>query len=138
MIVAAGAIGRKPHSSYHRLFAAARWSRDRFGLAGLDLIEPFVQETIFLALDDTLARKRGDRLPTPHQMLDARAERLCLEIYGRQEHARVSDLEARVYAVPERPLRGVAVEALKGAGAREAFYSTAHTATATQVLTWYA
>jgi hypothetical protein len=280
MIVAAGAVGRKHYSSYHRLFAAARWSRDRLGLVVFDLIQPLVEDTIFLAVDDTLARKRGlkmfgtamhhdpllssrgktvtnwghswvvvgvivhfpfwpsrpfclpilfrlylgkkraskerrvyrtrpelavemlrlvcqhrqtrhfhvvadsayggqsvlkelpdncdltsrlllnarlydapaprkpgqkgrsrkrgDRLPTPHEILDARARRLCLEIYGRREHARVRDVEARVYAVPERPLRVVAVEALKGGRGREAFYSTAYTATATEILTWYA
>lgn len=280
MIVAAGAVGTKHHASYHRLFAAARWSRDRLGLTVLGLIEPWVGDTVFLAVDDTLARKRGlkmfgtamhhdpllssrgktvtnwghswvvvgvivrfplwpdrpfclpvlfrlylgkkraakerrvyrtrpelavemlrlvcrhrrerhfhvvadsayggqsvlkelpkncdltsrllldarlhdappprrpgqkgrprkrgDRLPTPHEMLDGRAQRLCLEIYGRREHARVSHTEARVYAVPERPLRVVAVEALKGGRGREAFYSTAYTAAAVEVLTWYA
>jgi hypothetical protein len=280
MIVAAGAVGTKHYSSYHRLFAAARWSRDQLGLVVLDMIEPFVKDTVFLAVDDTLARKRGlkmfgtamhhdpllssrgktvtnwghswvvvgvilrfpvwpdrpfclpilfrlylgkkraakerrvyrtrpelavemlrlicqhrktrhfhvvadsayggqsvlkelpincdltsrlllgarlydppaprkpgqkgrsrkrgDRLPTPHEMLDSRAQRLCLEIYGRREHARVCDRKARVYAVPERPLRVVAVEALEGGRGREAFYSTAHTATATEILTWYA
>ena len=59
MIVAAGAVGTKHHSAYHRLFAAARWSRDRVGLIVLDMIYPFLEDTVFLALDDTLARKRG-------------------------------------------------------------------------------
>jgi len=280
MIVAAGAVGTKHHSAYHRLFAAARWSRDRVGLIVLDMIYPFLEDTVFLALDDTLARKRGlkmfgtamhhdpllssrgktvtnwghswvvvgvvvrfplwpdrpfclpvlfrlylgkkrasqarrayrtrpelavemlrmvcrhrrtwhfhvvadsayggqsvlkplpencdltsrlglnarlyqaapprkpgqrgrsrkrgDRLPTPQEMLDARARRLCLEIYGRREYARVCDTEARVYAVPERPLRVVAVEALQGGRGREAFYSTCHAAIPTDILTWYA
>jgi len=71
-------------------------------------------------------------------MLDGRAQRLCLEIYGRREHARVCDTEARVFAVPERPLRVVAIEALKGGRGREAFYSTSHAAPATDILTWYA
>jgi len=279
MIVAAGAVNKKHYSSYHRLFSAARWSRDRLGLAVLDMILPFVGDTIFLAIDDTLARKRGlkmfgtgmhhdpllssrgkavtnwghnwvvmgvivrfplwperpfclpilfrlylgekrarkerrvyrtrpelavemlrlvcrhcktarfhaiadsayggqsvlselpencdltsrlllnarlyeapsprkpgkrgrrrkrgDRLPTPNQMLDARAARLDLQIYGRRERARVCNLEGRVYAVPERPLRVVAVEAIKGGRGREAFYSTCHTATATEILSWY-
>lgn len=279
MIVAAGATDKKHYSSYHRLFSAARWSRDRFGLAVLDMILPFTGDTVFLAIDDTLARKRGlkmfgtgmhhdpllssrgkaitnwghnwvvvgvivrfplwpdrpfclpilfrlylgkkgarkerrayrtrpelavemlrlvcrhcrtahfhaiadsayggesvlgklpencdltsrlllnarlyeapgprkpgkrgrsrrrgDRLPTPDQMLDMRAQRLHLQIYGRREHARVCDLEGRVYAVPERLLRVVAVEALKGGRGREAFYSTCHTASAIDILTWY-
>lgn len=276
MIVAAGALDGKHYSTYHRLFDAARWSRDHMGLAVLDLILPFVEGTVYLAVDDTLAhkrglkmfgtgmhhdpllssrgkkvttwghnwvvagvivrfplwpdrpfclpilfrlylnkksaqkerrvyrtrpelavemlrlvcrhcktrhfhvvadsayggqsvlkelpkncdltsrlllnarlyeaprpgkrgrpRKRGDKLPTPDQMLDARAQRLCFRIYGRQEHARICDMEARVFAVPERPLRVVAVEALKGGRGREAFYSTCVSATATEVLTWY-
>ena len=41
MIVAAGAINAKHHSSYHRLFAAARWSRDQLGLTVLDMILSF-------------------------------------------------------------------------------------------------
>jgi len=280
MIVAAGAVEQKHHSAYHRLFATARWSRDRLGLAVFDLLEPWLGEVIFLALDDTLARKRGlkmfgtgmhhdpllssrgkaitnwghswvvlgviirfplwpdrpfclpilfrlylnhksaakerrvhrtrpelgvemlqllargrktrrfhvvadsayggqsvlshlpencditsrltlsarlyevasqrkpgqkgrprkrgDRLPTPQEMLAVRARRLVLEIYGRQEQARVCEAEARVFAVPERPLKVVAVEAIHGGRGREAFYSTCHTVKAEQVLTWYA
>lgn len=40
--------------------------------------------------------------------------------------------------MPERPLKIVAVEALRGGRGREAFYSTCHTAKAEDVLTWYA
>lgn len=83
-------------------------------------------------------RKRGDQLPTPAQMLEARARRVDLCIYGRHELARLTDMVARVFAVPERPLRVVAVEALAGGRGREAFYSTCVDATAEQVLTWYA
>jgi hypothetical protein len=59
MIVAAGAVDDKHHSSYHRVFAAARWSLDRVGLVIFGMIEPWLGETTFLAIDDTLARKRG-------------------------------------------------------------------------------
>jgi hypothetical protein len=280
LLVAAAAVGIKHHSAYHRLFAAARWSRDALGLAVFDLLARGLGAIIFVAIDDTLARKRGlkmfgtgmhhdpllssrgktitnwghswvvlgviicfplwpnrpfclpilfrlylnkqraakerrvyrtrpelavellqilcrhhplrrfhavadsayggqsvlgclpancdltsrltlkarlyaapperrpgqngrprrrgERLPTPAAMLDARAQRLCLSIYGREEEARVCDTVARVYAVPERPLRVVAVEALHGGRGREAFYSTAVDATAEQILTWYA
>ena len=279
MMIAAGCIGQKHHSSYHRLFAAARWSKDQLGLVVFDLIVPFLGDTIFLAVDDTLARKRGlkmfgtsmhhdsllssrgknitnwghnwvvvgvivhfplwlnrpfclpilfrlyitkkrankerrtyrtrpelavellhlicrhrktahfhligdaayggqsvlgelpsncdltsrllldarlydapperrpgqkgrsrkrgKRLPAPRAMLDTRAQRLCLKIYGRRERARVRDAEARLHAVPERPVRVVAVEALRGGRGREAFYSTSHNANASQILTWY-
>lgn len=61
MIMAAGAaVGHKHHSAYHRLFAAARWSLDELGLAVLgQVILPLVPGVVLLALDDTLARKRG-------------------------------------------------------------------------------
>lgn len=83
-------------------------------------------------------RRRGDKLPTPDAMLGERARRIELQIYGRCESARVRDAEARVFALPELPLRVVAVEALRGGRGKEAFYSTCVNATAEQILTWYA
>jgi hypothetical protein len=83
-------------------------------------------------------RKRGDLLPTPRQMLAERCRRVTLSIYGRSQTARVADQEARVHAAPERPLRVVAVEAVKGGRGQEAFYSTCHDALPEQVITWYA
>jgi hypothetical protein len=61
MIQAAGALGRKHHSAFHRVFAAARWSLDEFGLLVFGIARHLLGpgQTIFLALDDTLARKRG-------------------------------------------------------------------------------
>jgi hypothetical protein len=61
MILAAGAAsdGFKHHSAYHRVFAAARWSLDELGLAVFGLILPLVDGVALLAVDDTLARKRG-------------------------------------------------------------------------------
>jgi hypothetical protein len=61
MIVAAGAVGgaSKHHSAYHRVFAAARWSLDELGLAVFGLILPLLDGAVLLAVDDTLARKRG-------------------------------------------------------------------------------
>ena len=57
MLLAAGAVGTKHHSAFHRLFAQAQWSLDRLGLIVFDLIEPYLAgEQIFLAIDDTLAR----------------------------------------------------------------------------------
>ncbi|MFH1111148.1 MAG: transposase [Planctomycetota bacterium] len=83
-------------------------------------------------------RKRGRQLPTPRQMLDQRTRRLTLNIYGRRDRSRVADRVARVYAVPQRALRIVAVEPLTGGRKMQTFYSTCHAATAEQVLTWYA
>ena len=83
-------------------------------------------------------RKRGERLPTPRAMLAGRCRRVTLEIYGRREQARLADQIAQVYAAPTRPLRVVAVEALKGGRGQEVFYSTCSDATAEQVIGWYA
>jgi hypothetical protein len=280
MILAAGSSAEKHYSSYHRLFSAARWSLDAVGLAVFDLVTPWCGETIFVAIDDTLARKRGlkmfgvgmhhdpllssrgktitnwghswvvlgvivrlpfrddhyyclpilfrlylnktkaqkhrrayrkrtelavemlrvlcnhrknkrfhavadsayggasvlchlpencdltsrlvkdarlydapptnqsghkgrprkrgAKLPTPQAMLTGRCRRVSLAIYGRTEKARVADAKARVHAAPDRPLRVVAVEAIKGGRGREAFYSTQHEATAEEVIAWYA
>jgi hypothetical protein len=282
MIEAADAVETKHHSAFHRLFAAARWSRDELGLAVFGLIEPWLKDgAVLLSLDDTLARKRGlkifgvgmhhdpllstrktalmnwghswvvlsvvvafpfrpghyfslpilfrlyvnkktaaknrklpyrtrpelavemlailckrhenqrfhvvgdstyggqsvlahlpancdlttrldlnarlygappvrkpgtngrprkrgRRLPTPRQMLDQRTRRLTLNIYGRRDRSRVADQVARVHAVPQRPLRIVAVEPLTSGRRTQAFYSTCHPATPEQVLIWYA
>ena len=83
-------------------------------------------------------RKRGQRLPTPQQMLESRARRVTLNLYGRRDRSRVADTVARVHAAPDRRLRIVAVEPLSGGRTTQAFYSTVHEATAEQVLTWYA
>ena len=82
-------------------------------------------------------RKRGAKLPTPAEMLKQRARRKTLTIYGRDQQMRICDALARVFKVPNRPLRVVAVEALRGGRGQEAFYSTCQTATAIEVLTWY-
>lgn len=59
VILAAGETADKHFSSYHRVFSEARWSLDAVGLAVLDLMRPFLGDVVMLALDDTLARKRG-------------------------------------------------------------------------------
>ena len=60
MLVAAGVAGERHHSALHRLFSEASWSLDALGLAVFRLIEPWLGEgQVLLALDDTLARKRG-------------------------------------------------------------------------------
>lgn len=82
-------------------------------------------------------RKRGPQLPTPEQMLQGRARHVSLAVYGRTQQARVCDTVARLYHVPDRPVRVVAVEALRGGRGREAFYSTCWEAGAEDVLIWY-
>lgn len=280
MLLAAGVAGERHHSAFHRLFANARWQLDRLGLAVFRVVEPRLDKTVLLAVDDTLARKRGlkifgvgmhhdpllssrgkaitnwghswvvlgvlvrfplwptrvfclpilfrlylnkqraakerlayrtrpelavemlgvlckhrpnrrfhviadsayggqsvlchlppncdltsrlllnarlydaaptpdpgrkgrprkrgPQLPTPEQMLTARARRVALDIYGRCDRVRIADAVARVYAAPDIALRVVAVEPLTGGRTKQAFYSTCSQATAVDVLTWYA
>jgi hypothetical protein len=83
-------------------------------------------------------RKRGTLLPTPEAMLQGRARRVTLDIYGRHDEVRLSDCQGRVYSAPERPLRVVAIEPLLGGRTCQAFYSTRSDASAEQVLCWYA
>jgi hypothetical protein len=71
-------------------------------------------------------------------MLKGRCRRIALSIYGRSYRSRITDQVARVFAVPDRPFRVVASEALEGGRGKEAFYSTCHEATAEQVIRWYA
>jgi hypothetical protein len=60
MILAARAQRTKHHSAYHRVFSAARWSLDELGLAVFGLMAGLLGEgPTLLAIDDTLARKRG-------------------------------------------------------------------------------
>ena len=51
---------QRHHSAFHRLFANAKWSIDRAGLAVYDLIRKLLpQEVVFLAGDDSLVKRRG-------------------------------------------------------------------------------
>ena len=63
---------------------------------------------------------------------------MALNIYGQHDRPRVADQVARVYAVPQRSLRTVAVEPLTGGRKTEAIRLTCHGATAARVFTWYA
>ena len=62
MLVAAGVVGRKHHSIFHRFFAAANWSADVMGILLFRMIEPYLPDVCLLALDDTLAHKRGRKM----------------------------------------------------------------------------
>ena len=113
--------------------------------ANCDLTSRLLQEARLYALPperqsgtNGRPRKRGQRLPTPTQMLSERCRRVTLNIYGRHERARLTDQMACVYAAPDRLLRVVASEGLTGGRGRQAFYSTNWTASGEQVLAWYA
>jgi DDE superfamily endonuclease len=59
MIKAAGALGPKHFTCYHRLLSLARWSRDELGLQLFQLLLPLCSDVILLTVDDTLCRKFG-------------------------------------------------------------------------------
>lgn len=83
-------------------------------------------------------RRRGRRLPTPRQLLEQRARRLTLDIYGRHDRARIAEAVGRAYKAPDRPLKVVAVEPLSGGRRVQAFYSTCSEDSAEALLTRYA
>jgi hypothetical protein len=83
-------------------------------------------------------RKRGAKLPTPAQMLRQRGHRMTHAVYGCKQKARVVDAVARWHNVPERPLKVIAVEPLRGGRPEQAFYSTRVEDTAELVIVGYA
>jgi hypothetical protein len=83
-------------------------------------------------------RKRGAKMPTPVQMLRQRGRRVTHAVYGCKQKARVVDAVARWYNVPERPLKILAVQPLRGGRPDQAFYSTRIEDTADQVIVGYA
>ncbi len=60
-LLASGVAGVRHHAAFHRVFANAKWSPDKLGLAVFSLILTLIgdEKIIPLAIDDTLARKRG-------------------------------------------------------------------------------
>jgi len=84
-------------------------------------------------------RVRGERLPSPDEMLNAKGlRRLLLSLYqGRPYRVRLDETEGRFYRTPDRPVKVVAVEHLRGGRGREVFYSTRTDAEAEQILQWF-
>lgn len=279
MLIAAGVVGQKHHSIFHRFFAKANWSLDLMGLLLFRMLEPFLSDPCLLSLDDTLAHKRGrkmygvgmhhdpllsgqgkivtawghnwivlavivrfpiwpervfslpvlarlyvnkkssakwnrpyrthgeialqmihllcnscknrhfhvvadsayggrnvlaqlpancdlttgltldarlytaappptgrrgrprvrgDRLPSPQQMLHGTRQHMKMRLYGRKQDLEFAETTAYLHYAPQRPVKIVAVEPLQVGCKRRAYYSTCHSATAQQVLGWYA
>jgi hypothetical protein len=87
--------------------------------------------------------KRGRALGKSGELLDPRSDRTELQLYGRHQRLRVTDVAACLFTVPERLLRVVASEPLSEGGRprskqRAVYYSTVWAASAQQVLSWYA
>lgn len=82
--------------------------------------------------------KRGRKLPTPKKMLEGRTRSLTLNLYGRRDRVRIAETAARPHAVPDRPLRIVAVDPKTGGRKPQGFYSTRTGDTGQDVLVRYA
>ncbi len=59
IIQAAQLTDFKHFSSFHRFFSQARWNLDDLGRCVFQLLLPFCEEVLVVAVDDTLARKSG-------------------------------------------------------------------------------
>ena len=59
ILLAARAVGRKHHSAFYRLFSQASWSLDEVGLIIAGMILKLLPDPVLLAVDDTLAHKKG-------------------------------------------------------------------------------
>ena len=73
VIAAAGAVGTKHHTSFHRFFRAARWDPDDVGDVLRDLVVSKVpnRQPLIVAMDDTLARHTGKRIESASMHRDA-------------------------------------------------------------------
>jgi len=83
-------------------------------------------------------RLRGERLPSPQELLEQRLRRVTVDVYGRRDEVRIGSCLARTFHHPRQPVRVVVIQSLSGKRGRQAFYSTCSQAAAEQVLQWYA
>lgn len=84
-------------------------------------------------------RVRGERLPTPHEMLQGKGlPRLKLKLFaGRAYHLRVASQVCRFFKAPGRDVLVIAVQHLRGGRGIEVFYTTDLTADVETVLRRY-
>ena len=73
VIRAAGAVGTKHHTSFHRFFRVAQWDPDDVGDVLRDMAVARVpkRRPLIVALDDTLARHTGKRIESASMHRDA-------------------------------------------------------------------
>ena len=84
-------------------------------------------------------RVRGERLATPTEMLDAKGlRRVDLKLYENSKYRmRLAEQTGCLFKAPNRRVKVVAVEHLRGGRGREVFYSTVTSAKAEQILHWF-
>lgn len=83
-------------------------------------------------------RVRGEKLPTPKEMLAQRCRQVTLDVYGRHQTSRVAEQLAHTYALPDRPIRVVAIAPIKGQGDSLALFTTGLDSTAEDTITRFA
>lgn len=84
-------------------------------------------------------RVRGEKLPSPQELLQGRAQRQAWNIApGRRYRVRTASCVGCFYQVPDRLVQVVAVEHLGGRREDEVFFSTRLDASREQVVRWYA
>jgi hypothetical protein len=84
-------------------------------------------------------RVRGEKLPSPQELLEGRAQRQEFEVApGRRYRVRTASLRGCFFQVPDRLVQVVAVEHLGGSRENEAFFSTVTDVASEQVVRWYA
>lgn len=81
---------------------------------------------------------RGEKLPTPKEMLDQRCRQVTFDIYGRHQTSRVAEQLAHTYALPDRLIRVIAIAPVKGGGDSLALFTTGLDSTAIEVITRFA
>ncbi len=84
-------------------------------------------------------RKRGRRLPNPKDMLEAKGlPRRTWTFYDHSEyHIRLAEQTCRFYKAPDRDVKVIATEHLRGGRGVEVFYTTETQADAKTALTWF-
>ena len=84
-------------------------------------------------------RVRGERLPSPAEMLDGKGlRRVELDLYENTKYQmRLAEQTGLLYKAPQREVKVVAVEHLRGGRGREVFYSTVSGADSEQILRWF-
>lgn len=73
VIEAAGVVGQKHHTSFHRFFRCARWAADDVGEKVLRLLLKLIEPDapLVVAVDDTLARHTGKKISSAGMHRDA-------------------------------------------------------------------
>ena len=84
-------------------------------------------------------RVRGERLDTPDEMLDAKGlMRVGLKLYNNTEYkVRLAEQTGFLFNAPNRAVKVVAIEHLRGGRGREVFHSTEIDAAASRILLWF-